>query len=225
MAEVRAMNKKLEILTEAIPLKERLDMVSDFNYGRLTVAVSTYVSDAKKQPMMEFLKLIADLPDFIANKLEEIGTPAFVSQEATPFNQPLVEMAPVGREEFLNVLRDQIKNELLMPSSKNGVFGGNMHSKPYYIKANRFNQFLISSMGSSSWPTLLRWDDGPEPEQELWAMIPVEGYYIFAGLTSLKIHICIWMEHAVPRIKSWEWEEGQSLPVDRQEFQKRIELL
>jgi len=217
--------KELVEPSESIPLKERLDMVGDFNYGVLTAQVSDYVNAAKKQPVMEYLNGILGVSEFITSKLDELGIPDKKSEKATPFNQPLVMMTPVDREEFLNVLRDQIKNVKIMPTSSDGVFGGQSHSKPYYIQAKDFDQFLISSMGRSDWPTLLRWDDGPEPSEELWAMIPVDGIYIFAALTSLKIHVCVWTEDAEPSIKSWEWEEGQSLPVDRQEFQKRIELL
>lgn len=208
---------------EMIPLKDRLNLVGDFEYGILTSQVSDFANAAKKKPVMEYLKEISTITDFIEEKLNELGIPDRKSTEATPFNQQPFYMKPVTRVEFLEVMRDQIGNQAIMPSSTNPRFGAKMHSKADYIRGETYEGFLNNCMGWSDLPNFAAWEHPSVSKAEYHAVIPVHHLTLIAALETEKIWVGTWKTPIESKL--WLWEEGQELPIDREELQKRINFL
>lgn len=216
------MSKRTQLVrpVEVIPLKDRLDLVGDFNYGVLTSQVNDFVNAAKKQPVMEYLSAILRVVPFVEEKLNELGIPDRKYAEATPFNQPFFTEKPVGRDEFLEVVRDHIGNQSIMPTSINPMFGAKLHSKADYIRGETYEGFLNNCMGWSDYPNLAAWDHPSVIKAEYHLVLPVHHLTIIAALESLKIWVGSWVTPIESKL--WLWEEGQELPIDRAELQKHI---
>lgn len=215
---------KKGLVEKAIPisLEERLDNLSDMKYGFITGQLSTYIQEAKKKPIHEFLKTMAGLHDWLHTQCAHNSSPAFRYEEASPFNQPAVVMKPMTAAEFLDILREKIGNPDMMPTSKKPMFGVRIHSKPEYFEGPDLNSFLGRCISYSEFPTYAVWDNDLSFSGEQHAVVPVGEITLIAALTSLKCWVGAFVNGEA---KFWQWEENQELPIDRIEFNKRIDLL
>lgn len=132
-----------------------------------------------------------------------------------PFSRQPIVMKPVGHDEYIQMLRDQVANTKRMPSS----IGERIHSKPEYFSAHNHEHFLNQCI--CFWTaTYARWEQ--KSDDQCYVVIPIDGLCIVAGLKTLELWVGIpgrdecWL---------WEWPKERDLCIDRIELSNQFNQL